>query len=711
MAVYPYSMPRTPDKSRGALSNRTGRFESLAVEAIDDGWGIADEELPPVQTTVQPEPPASVITRNHSPDIPFDQSINPFRGCEHGCVYCASGDTAILMGDGTQKPLAEISVGDEIYGTIKKGFYRRFVRTQVLAHWRTHKPAWRIRLADDAELIASGDHRFLTERGWKYVSKGAGRGQRPYLTCNNTLMGFGAVASFIKPDRCGDYRRGYLCGLIRGDGSIGTYRQARPGRADSEIHHFRLALVDFDALERASAYLSGFEISVRRFLFQAETAVRSRMEAIHTRAKASVAAIRGLIKWPDRADGNWARGFVGGMFDAEGSFSDGTIRIANTDFKMIIMLRECLRIYGFDSIVETQRPNAPRPVHCVRVRGGLRENLRFMRAFDPSIARKRNIEGAAVKSAASLEIVEIEPLRKSRDLFDITTGTGDFIANGVISHNCYARPSHQYMNLSAGLDFETRLFYKKDAATRLREELNRRSYRCSPINLGANTDPYQPLERRLGITRSILEVLAESHHPVTIVTKGALVVRDIDVLARLAAEQLVKVFVSVTTLDDELKRRMEPRAASPRARLAAIGRLAEAGIPSGVMFAPVVPAINDHELESVLEAAAAAGANTAGYVLLRLPGEVKEIFFEWLELHFPDRAQRVRNRIRELRGGRDYDPRFGHRMRGQGAWAELLRSRFEASCRRHGLGSHRSAPLASALFRPPSQSPDQMELW
>jgi DNA repair photolyase len=276
---------------------------------------------------------------------------------------------------------------------------------------------------------------------------------------------------------------------------------------------------------------------------------------------------------------------------------------------------------------------------------------------------------------------------------------------------CYARPSHQYLNLSAGLDFETKLFYKKDAALHLREELNRRGYKCSPINLGANTDPYQPLERRLGITRSLLEVLAESHHPVTIVTKGALVVRDIDVLIRLAAERLVKVFVSVTTLDDELKRRMEPRAAAPRARLAAISKLAAAGIPTGVMFAPVVPAINDHELEAVLDAAAAAGAKTAGYVLLRLPGEVRELFYEWLETHYPDRALRVRSRINALRGGRDNDPRFGHRMRGQGPWADLLRRRFEAACRRNGLESGRAAPLTMDLFRPPNRSPDQMDLW
>ena len=276
---------------------------------------------------------------------------------------------------------------------------------------------------------------------------------------------------------------------------------------------------------------------------------------------------------------------------------------------------------------------------------------------------------------------------------------------------CFARPSHAYVNLSPGLDFETRLFFKKDAAERLREELNRRAYRCSPINLGANTDPYQPLERRLGITRAVLEVLAESHHPVTIVTKSALVVRDLDLLQRLAAERLTRVFVSITTLDDELKRRMEPRAASPAARLATVRRLAAAGIPTGVMFAPVIPAINDHELESIIVSAAEAGAATAGYLLLRLPGEVRELFYEWLEKHYPDRENRVRNRIRQLRSGRDNDSRFGSRMRGQGPWADLLRRRFEAACRRNGLEHGRAKPLETALFRPPRRVPDQMELW
>jgi DNA repair photolyase len=698
-------------KGRGAISNRAGRFESLAVEAVDDGWGIADEPLPPLATTVLPEPAQHVITRNNSPDIPFDQSINPYRGCEHGCVYCQSGDTPILLGDGSQKPLAELAIGDDIYGTVKRGHYRRYVRTQVLAHWRTNKPAYRIRLADGTELIASGDHRFLTERGWKFVTQGDGESQRPYLTLNNTLMGFGAIRALKSRQHSNEYRRGYLCGLIRGDGYLGIYRYTRPGRAGQESHRFRLAMADFEALGRATDFLAGFGIGIHRFLFQAETATRRRVEAISTNVRASVIAIRGLIEWPDRPEGDWVRGYVGGIFDAEGSNDAGSIRIANTDRRIIDVLRDGLLMNRFDSVEGAPRRGVNKPVHNVRVRGGLRECLRFMSAFDPSIARKRDIEAQAVKSAARLEIVEIEPLGRSRELFDITTGTGDFIANGVISHNCYARPSHAYLNLSPGLDFETRLFFKKDAAAHLRVELNRRAYVCSPINLGANTDPYQPLEKRLGITRSLLEVMVESHHPVTIVTKSALVVRDIDLLQPLAAEHLVRVFVSVTTLDDELKRRMEPRAASPAARLAAISKLAAAGIPVGLMFAPVVPAINDHELERVVEASASAGATTAGYVLLRLPGEVRDLFYEWLDTHYPDRAKRVRSRIHELRGGRDNDPRFGHRMRGHGPWADLLRRRFDECCRRAGLGKHRGNPLSTAFFRPPSRNPGQMELW
>lgn len=275
---------------------------------------------------------------------------------------------------------------------------------------------------------------------------------------------------------------------------------------------------------------------------------------------------------------------------------------------------------------------------------------------------------------------------------------------------CYARPSHAYMGLSAGLDFETRLFYKKDAGGVLEAELAKPGYVCKPITLGANTDPYQPVERRMRVTRDILEVLARCRHPVTLITKSALVLRDLDLLADLARDGLAGVGMSITTLDADLKRVMEPQAASPRARLEAVRRLSEAGVPTGVMVAPVIPALTDHEMEAFLEAAAAAGAQWAGYVLLRLPHEVKDLFREWLAAHFPDRAEHVMSLVRQMRGGKDYDPSFGVRMRGTGPLAELLRGRFQIACRRLGLGTGRHAVPDTGLFRPPQRNRSSPQL-
>jgi len=276
---------------------------------------------------------------------------------------------------------------------------------------------------------------------------------------------------------------------------------------------------------------------------------------------------------------------------------------------------------------------------------------------------------------------------------------------------CFARPAHAFVNLSPGLDFETRLFFKLDAAARLREELSRPRYRCSPIALGTNTDPYQPIERQYRVTRSLLELMLECGHPVSIVTKSTLVLRDLDLLAALARRRLTRVYLSVTTLDDDLKRRMEPRAASPGARLAAVRKLNDAGIPTGVMYAPVIPAINDHELERIVGASAEAGADSVAYILLRLPREVRDLFYEWLQAHFPDRALKARARIRELRGGADNDPQFGSRMSGRGPWAELLRTRFAAACRRFGVNCGDSLPLDTEGFRPPLPTGGQLDLF
>jgi DNA repair photolyase len=267
---------------------------------------------------------------------------------------------------------------------------------------------------------------------------------------------------------------------------------------------------------------------------------------------------------------------------------------------------------------------------------------------------------------------------------------------------CYARPSHAYVGLSAGLDFETKLFFKADAARLLQAEISRPNYVCKPIMLGSNTDPYQPVERRQGVTRSLLELMVQCRHPVAITTKGALIERDLDLLADLARDSLVRVMISLPTLDPALKRILEPRAASIAARLRIIERLAQAGVPVGVLVAPVIPVLTDHEIERVLEASAAAGARRAGYVVLRLPYEVKDLFREWLGEHFPDTAAHVMARVADLRGGRDNDPQFGSRMLGQGTFAALLRQRFEVAARRCGFETQWALELSTVLFRRPA---------
>jgi len=268
---------------------------------------------------------------------------------------------------------------------------------------------------------------------------------------------------------------------------------------------------------------------------------------------------------------------------------------------------------------------------------------------------------------------------------------------------CYARPSHAYLDLSPGLDFETRLFAKPDAARLLRVELARPGYRCEPIALGANTDPYQPIERDWKITRQVIEVLAECEHPLTITTKGALIERDLDLLAPMAAKGLVRVFVSIAMLDGALARKLDPRAAAPHRRLAIVRSLAAAGIPVGVNVAPVIPQLTDRELEAILEAAAAAGARHAAWTMLRLPREVAPLFRAWLDTHYPLRATHVMSIVRQIRGGHDYQSGFGIRMSGQGEFADLIRKRFALACKRLGLNAERDLPLDTTRFRPPGQ--------
>jgi DNA repair photolyase len=277
---------------------------------------------------------------------------------------------------------------------------------------------------------------------------------------------------------------------------------------------------------------------------------------------------------------------------------------------------------------------------------------------------------------------------------------------------CFARPSHAYLGLSPGLDFETRLFAKPKAAELLAAELSRPGYVCKPIALGTNTDPYQPIERDWKIMRGILEVLHRFRHPVTIVTKGALILRDLDILAPMAAERLARVAVSVTTLDPGLARSLEPRASAPSRRLAAIRDLSAAGIPVSVMAAPMIPGLNDHELEAILEAARDHGAIAAGYTMLRLPHEVKDLFAEWLEAHVPLRARHVLALVRATRSGKLNDSDFSQRMHGTGPYGDLIRRRFALAVARLGLGERENRPdLDISRFRPPSKPGDQLTLF
>ncbi|QDY70254.1 PA0069 family radical SAM protein [Qingshengfaniella alkalisoli] len=275
---------------------------------------------------------------------------------------------------------------------------------------------------------------------------------------------------------------------------------------------------------------------------------------------------------------------------------------------------------------------------------------------------------------------------------------------------CFARPTHAYLGLSPGLDFETRLVARPDAAKVLDRELRRKSYRPATIAIGTNTDPYQPIERDFGIMRQILSLLRDFQHPVGIVTKGALIERDIDILSELAAQGLTRVGVSLTTLNTDVARRMEPRVPGPKRRLRMIERLSAAGIQTRIMMSPVVPGLTDHEIEAVLKAGRDAGAVAASYITLRLPLEVAPLFTEWLDDHFPDRAAHVMNRVREMQGGKDYDPQWGQRMRGAGPHADLIAKRFKLAAKRLGL-DRKLPPLRIDLFAPPLRRGNQMSLF
>jgi DNA repair photolyase len=571
--------------------------------------------------------------------VPFRWTINPYRGCTHACTYCMEGSTPILMADGRTKPLAEVRPGDAIYGTVRERFYRRYVKTEVLDHWTTRKAAYRVVLEDGTELVTSGDHRFLTRRGWKYVT-GAEHGpaRRPHLTLNDKMMGVGAFSA--PPTETPSYRRGYLCGMVRGDGSLGSYAYARPGRERFEVHRFRLALADIDGLRRTRGYLSDRGVATDEFEFAAAAGTHRAISAIRASARGRVERVRELISWPRVADDDWCKGFLAGIFDAEGSNSRGVLRISNTDAQIIDWTIWCFRRFGFRTVVEDL--NRPNGIRCVRLLGGLRERIRFFHTVDPAIRRKAEISGTAIKSDARLGVVSIEPLGTEVPLYDISTGTGDFIANGVVSHNCFARPTHKFLDMNAGRDFEREIVVKVNVPEVLRRELARPSWKREHVALGTNTDPYQWVEGRYKLMPAIWEAFRDFRNPCSVLTKSPLLLRDVELMKEVAEVAPITASLSVPTLEEKAWRATEPRTPHPRARLEAVAELNRAGIPTGVLVAPLMPGINDspEQVERILELCAEAGAVHVAGIALHLRGDVRGIFMDWLRSQRPDLVPR-----------------------------------------------------------------------
>ena len=498
---------------RGTDANPPNRYEQLHVELDpDDVPAVDDEPTCAPRTLFYRDTSRSILAENDSPDIGFRFSLNPYRGCEHGCVYCLGPETPILHADMTWRPIGEAQVGDVLVGfdeSCRPGETRKLRRSVIEAVWWSRKPTLRL-VTERASVVTTASHRWLQARNFRWS-------RTEQLTAGRNLR---SLAAFVD--------------------------EGRP-------------------------------------------AIARKMHALFGREM-------------------------------------------NLD---------------------------PDPV--------------------------RAVEAGSVG-----------------DVVDIQTSTRTFLAAGLATHNCYARPSHEYLGFSAGLDFERRIMVKDGAPALLRTALRSPRWQPQVVALSGNTDCYQPVERRLQLTRRCLEVFAEFRNPVAAITKSTLVARDADLLAELARHGAARVLLSVTTLDPDLARRMEPRAAQPERRIEAIATLARAGVPVGVMIGPVIPGLNDAEIPRILAAAAAAGADCASWVLLRLPKPLDDLFDRWLAEHFPERRERVLHRIRETRSGRISDSRFGYRGRGEGEYARQIAALFHAAVKRYHLDQPVPALSAAAFRRPPA---------
>jgi len=522
--------------------------------------------------------PRSVLNRSGMGGF----TLNPYVGCVVGCAYCLEGDTLITMAGGTTRPIQDVAIGESILGVRRAdhdgGWSHRYTQAIILNKVETLKPAFEIVLENNTRVICSGDHRWLTDRGWKYTT-GAMQGpeRRPYLTVNNFIQGIGQAHK--TPPETTAYRRGYLAGMIRGDGLLARYnysgKYTRQNRKHAQItdvqHQFRLALSDFEALNRAKAYLSEFGVQTTECEFRNDSGNKP-MRAIRNHSRTAFDAITALIA--DETSAEWLRGWLAGIFDAEGSFSR-VVRVSNTDEQILKITYAAFASLGLSTVREDRAGTAS----VMRLRGGLGEVAKFFQLAAPAISRKCDLSETTLRH--STRIVEIRPLGKVLPMFDITTSTENFIANGLVSHNCYV-PHMKHKQLEER-KWGTYVDVKEGVPELLDKQLGRLR-QPTRVFMSTATDPYQPVEERYQITRRILEVF-ERHpqHSLFILTKQTLVERDADLIARLPR---AAVGMSISVIDDRLSDIIEPWAAPTSRRLATIRRLSERGIPTYLLWAP-----------------------------------------------------------------------------------------------------------------------------
>ncbi|EME59796.1 radical SAM domain-containing protein [Amycolatopsis decaplanina DSM 44594] len=552
--------------------------------------------------------------------VPFGWTVNPYRGCSHACTYCLEGGTPVLMADGRTKALADLAPGDAIYGTRGRGAGRSLVPTKVLAHWSTLKPAYRLTLDDGTSIVASGDHRFLTGRGWKHLTGTRfGAAQRPHLVGGTELVGVGKLAR--TPDDTLGYRAGYLCGMVR-SGGFSTEK---------------------DAADRALGYLPDFGGSV------------------------------GFVQMPPSPDSHWLRGFLAGLFDLAGSYRHGALRVTHDERDIVSAFCAALDNFGF-RYVRTENAKFC-PLWTVQLLGGPSEEVRFFQLADPAVAWKRSLDGLAI-GRIRRKVTSIEPLGIELPLFDITTGTGDFIADGMVTHNCFARNTHTYLDFDAGRDFDTQVIVKVNAPEVLAAQLRRPSWTREHVAMGTNTDPYQRAEGRYKLMPRIITALADSGTPLSILTKGTVLARDLPLLESVSKDVPAGLAISLALLDEDLQRRLEPGTPSPRARLDLIRKARDAGLPCSVLVAPVLPYLTDSAaaLDALFSRLAEAGATRVTVLPLHLRPGAREWFARWLGREHPELVPKYR----ELYSRGAYLPK---------SYRERLGARVGPLSRRHGFGS------------------------